>query len=184
MKGTAAAAENRFVFDIQPVRADAPGIGALLAELDDYLYQQYPVSEFGRDITHILSEAELLDPAVTLLAVRAASVDARSAAEARHTVQPWLGCAALRRTTDHAGPYAEIKRVYLRPSARGRGAGRALVLQLLARAQAEGIARVLLETGTRQPEAQALFTSCGFTVCGRFGDYEENPVSVYMERQL
>ncbi|HSN92020.1 MAG TPA: GNAT family N-acetyltransferase [Anaeromyxobacteraceae bacterium] len=71
-----------------------------------------------------------------------------------------VGCAALRPLGDGA---AEMKRLYLRPAARGRGLGGALVVRLLAEARALGHAKVVLETlPGRMPEAVALYQSLGF----------------------
>jgi GNAT superfamily N-acetyltransferase len=72
---------------------------------------------------------------------------------------------------------AEVKRMYVVPSARGRGYARLLLAELERTARAEGRLRVVLETGTRQPEAIALYESSGYTAIPNFGTYRESPNS-------
>ena len=51
-------------------------------------------------------------------------------------------------------------------------------------ARSEDRKRMLLETGTRQPEALRLYERCGYIVCGPFGGYPPHPLSVFMEKRL
>jgi GNAT superfamily N-acetyltransferase len=57
---------------------------------------------------------------------------------------------------------AEIRRIYLDEAARGRGIGRALLVELETHARRIGYRRVRLTTGDRQPEALGLFQSAGY----------------------
>lgn len=79
-----------------------------------------------------------------------------------------LACGAIKRLDAHS---AEIKRMYTRPEARGRGLGRAILLELIARGRELGYARLVLETGDQQPEAIQLYESAGFTRIPNFGYY-------------
>lgn len=72
---------------------------------------------------------------------------------------------------------AELKRMYVRPARRGRGLARELLAHLEDAARAAGCRRVVLETGTRQPEAIALYVSCGYTPTDKFGIYRDEPGS-------
>jgi putative acetyltransferase len=92
-----------------------------------------------------------------------------------------VGCGAVRRLDDGV---AEIKRMYVRPAARGRGTGAALLAALEAEARRLGVSRLVLETGDRQAEAIALYEHNGFVVTPRFGEYVDSPLSVCMAKDL
>jgi GNAT superfamily N-acetyltransferase len=73
------------------------------------------------------------------------------------------------------GDDAEIKRMYVAPHARGHGLARRVLAELEAAAAAAGVRRVILETGTRQPEAMALYESSGYARIPGFGVYRDEP---------
>ncbi|UNO41552.1 GNAT family N-acetyltransferase [Streptomyces sp. MST-110588] len=64
---------------------------------------------------------------------------------------------------------AEVKRMFVVPQARGRGLARRILAALEADARAAGRTRMVLETGYKQPEAFALYSSCGYRVVEKFG---------------
>ncbi|MFD6418157.1 GNAT family N-acetyltransferase [Streptomyces sp. NPDC060194] len=68
---------------------------------------------------------------------------------------------------------AELKRMYVVPEARGLGLARRLLAALEEDARAAGRLRMVLETGTKQPEAIALYESSGYAQCVKFGYYRE-----------
>lgn len=72
---------------------------------------------------------------------------------------------------------AEIKRMYVTPAVRGRGYAKALLAELERTALAAGRRRMVLETGLAQPEAIALYLSCGYTPTAKFGIYRESETS-------
>ena len=92
-----------------------------------------------------------------------------------------VGCGAVRRIEERTG---EIKRMFVCPEERGRGLGRALLAALETEARALGIARLVLETGARQPEAIALYRRAGFEEVAPFGEYIGSPLSVCMAKNL
>ena len=82
-----------------------------------------------------------------------------------------VGCVALRAAD---GARCEMKRLYLRPGARGSGLGRALVEQLLSEARAEGYGEVVLDTLPSMAEAQRMYERFGFR---DIPPYRANPVA-------
>jgi len=93
------------------------------------------------------------------------------------------GCVALRALPDGDPLIGEVKRLYVRPDARGSGLGRALVLQALAEANAIGYRELKLDTLPTMAAARALYASLGFRECAA---YYRNPLDgvVYMSLAL
>jgi putative acetyltransferase len=90
-----------------------------------------------------------------------------------------VGIGALRRL---GAGHGEIKSMYTAEAARGRGVGSALLREIVAAARARGMTRLSLETGSWPYflPARALYARHGFVECGPFGDYREDPNSVFM----
>ncbi|MEL6235393.1 MAG: GNAT family N-acetyltransferase [Pseudomonadota bacterium] len=80
--------------------------------------------------------------------------------------------------------YAELKRVYVTPQARGRGVAEALLRRLEAIARQLDLPVMRLETGHLSPAAIALYTRQGYVRIGPFGAYVENGSSLFMEKRL
>ncbi len=94
-----------------------------------------------------------------------------------------LGCGALK---DLGGHHGEVKSMRTPERLRRRGAGRALLTTILDAARSRGHRRLSLETGS-QPAfdpAHRLYAGFGFARCGPFGDYAEDPNSVFMTLEL
>ncbi len=72
---------------------------------------------------------------------------------------------------------AELKRMYVVPQARGRGLARRILAALEDDAKAAGRSRMVLSTGSEQPEAIALYASSGYltapTTFGHYRDHED-----------
>ncbi len=90
-----------------------------------------------------------------------------------------LGVGALSRLSAEHG---EIKSMHTAEGARGAGVGSALVRHIMAEARSRGMRRLSLETGSWPYflPARALYARHGFVECGPFGDYREDPNSVFM----
>ena len=84
----------------------------------------------------------------------------------------------------HGGTDAEIKRMYVRDAARGRGHARVLLAHLEQHAASAGVTRFVLETGLEQPEAIALYRSAGYEDVPAFGYYQHAPLSVHLGKTL
>ena len=85
-----------------------------------------------------------------------------------------VGCGGIRRYDENTG---EIKRMYVAPDLRRRGISRVVLEALEVRAVAIGYTRLVLETGTRQPEAIALYESAGYESIEPYGFYKTAPMS-------
>ncbi|CAA9248135.1 MAG: Acetyltransferase, GNAT family [uncultured Corynebacteriales bacterium] len=79
---------------------------------------------------------------------------------------------------------AELKRMFVVEAARGRGYARTLLAELERTAAAAGIDRMVLETGTEQPEAMALYASAGYDPIAGFGHYADAPRSRAFGKRL
>ena len=85
--------------------------------------------------------------------------------------------------------FAELKRMYVRPSARGRGVAQSILARLEEEARARGVARLTLETGDAQRSAIHFYERARFTRCAAFGAYTIMPPasirrSVFFEKRI
>ncbi|HEY9101485.1 GNAT family N-acetyltransferase [Chitinimonas sp.] len=149
---------------IRRVSPHLPEAAILVAELDAYQGALYPAES-----NHLLDLDALAQPEVHFY-LAYAGVDSQQA----------VGCAALVACEG----YAELKRMYVTPAARGRGHAQALLAALEQQAGTLGLSRVRLETGIRQPEAINLYRRQGYTDCPPFGDYLPDPLSLFMQKAL
>ena len=92
-----------------------------------------------------------------------------------------IGCAGLR---GRPAGEVELKRMYVRPAHRRRGYARGLLLAVEDRARSLGYRRLVLETGTAQPEAIALYEREGYLPTAGFGHYADEPGSRYYAKDL
>lgn len=141
---------------------DQPDVIALIAELDAYQDSLYPPES-----RHVFDLAGLKQPNV-LFAV------------ARDAVGCAIGCGAIVLHPE----FGELKRMYVSPAGRGRGLARQLLSLLETSAVSRGCKQLRLETGPYQQEALALYASAGFERRGPFGDYVDDPLSVFMQKRV
>ncbi|WP_084959032.1 GNAT family N-acetyltransferase [Thermoactinospora rubra] len=92
-----------------------------------------------------------------------------------------LGCAGLQPLEPGVG---EVKRMYVRSAARGRGLSRLLLREIEDLAKERGMGVLRLETGRLFQEAISLYTSSGFAPIPRFGPYAGCAESVCFEKRL
>ena len=70
-----------------------------------------------------------------------------------------IGCVGLKRTN---ADYAEVKRMWVSPDARGFGLGRRLLEELELLASLDGVTRLRLDTNKTLVEARTLYATCGY----------------------
>jgi putative acetyltransferase len=92
-----------------------------------------------------------------------------------------IGCGGICRLEQGV---AEIRRMYVAPSARGLGVGRMLLGSLEDEARALGYRALRLETGRLQREAIGLYESAGYRTAPCWGPYVTDPKSVCYEKPL
>ena len=94
-----------------------------------------------------------------------------------------VGCGALKELEPGHG---EVKSMRTPQARRRIGAGRAILTHLIGVARSRGYRRLSLETGAMEAfvPAQTLYESFGFTFCGPFGSYRDDPNSCFMSLRL
>ncbi|GAA2683888.1 GNAT family N-acetyltransferase [Streptomyces lunalinharesii] len=156
--------------EIRPVRYDHPDA----LRLDGEVQQEYARRYGGDgDVTPLAPEMFLPPYGLYLIAYE----DGQPLATGGWRVQDDP-------TSGYAAGDAEIKRMFVVPTARGRGLARRILAALEADARAAGRIRMVLETGTAQPEALALYASSGYALVEKFGYYRTYESSRCMAKPL
>lgn len=146
--------------DIKLESPNQPEVVALIDLLDAYQLSLYPPES-----VYALDMNSLLQPNVLFAVARNADGAA-------------VACGAMVVTPS----YGEVKRMFVHPSARGQGVAQRLLGMLEAEALQRGCRQFMLETGPSQPEAIGLYERLGYRVRGPYGDYRDDPLSVFMEK--
>ena len=138
----------------------------LIAELEDVLSAEYPPEQ-----RHGLPLEAIFQPHVRFFV---ATLDGAPA-----------GCGGVALFDG----FAEVKRMYVRPAARGQGIARAILARLEAETRAANLPTLRLETGDQQTDALRLYRRYGFTQCPPFGDYANLPphaisTSIFLEKPV
>jgi putative acetyltransferase len=141
---------------------DQPDIIALINALDAYQAPLYPAES-----NHLLDVESLKAPNV-LFAV------------ARDDAGAAIGCGAVVLLDG----YGELKRMFVPPAQRGRGIAKAIIAGLERESLQRNCTLLRLETGIHQPEAIGLYEQGGFVRRGPYGDYANDPLSVFMEKTV
>jgi putative acetyltransferase len=137
-------------------------VRALVAELNAILLELTPPEH-----CHHLTVEQMADEDTTVFIAREGGAA--------------VACGALKRHGDGIG---EVKRMYTRPSHRGRKIGEQIVARIEAMARAEGLSRLVLETGDRHHAAWKLYERSGFVRCGPVLDYPDVTWSVFYDKAL
>ncbi|GAA1853995.1 GNAT family N-acetyltransferase [Myceligenerans crystallogenes] len=146
---------------------DSPDRADVVRLLDEHLADMFATSP--AESVHALDLAALLAPSVTFWTAR----------EGRTL----LGCGAMKELDRESG---EIKSMRTAATARGQGVAAAVLAEILREARTRGYQRLNLETGSQEffAPARRLYERHGFTECGPFADYVEDPHSIFMTLSL
>jgi len=147
---------------IERERPDTPDAVALIIELEEHLTPLYP-----QESRHGYSIDKLLQQGVAFFVIRQDGAPA--------------GCGGVQL---FGGEYGELKRMYVRPQFRGLGLAKQMVEHLAEYARGHGIAVLRLETGIHQTEAIGLYERLGFGRIPPFGDYRDDPLSLFYEKAI
>jgi ribosomal protein S18 acetylase RimI-like enzyme len=134
--------------------------------LVEQVQEEYVARYGGRDESPI-DASEFEDPTGMFFVGRLGSVPVVSGAWRRRTDV----------LVDGTRLTAEVKRMYVAPTARGLGLARRMLAHLEVTAHAAGLEAVVLETGEKQPEAIELYSSAGYRRIAGFGYYRDSPLS-------
>ena len=80
--------------------------------------------------------------------------------------------------------YGELKRMFVRPFFRGKGLAKLMLEHLASYTKENGVHLLRLETGIHQRDAIALYENWGFKKISAFGEYKEDPLSVFYEKKI
>jgi GNAT superfamily N-acetyltransferase len=155
---------------------DAAEVRLLVAEFFDWMRDRYP--EGAESITAYWNKQDMPTQLRDLL-----TIFAPPKAEcllARLNGAP----VGIVMTKPNSGDMCEMNRMFVRPSARGHGVGRALVGEILDVARGLGYKRMMLAGGTRHTEALALYSSFGFVRDPSLPDTGSGDVEVRMSLDL
>lgn len=145
--------------------AEAPAIAALLGEFRDWMGRSVP------DDSALLGSVELLlagEDCEYLLAAPTPEGEGEAICQLRYRHGVW-----------YSAPDCWLEDLYVRPVARGRGLGGALIEASFARARARGCRRIELDTDTGNPPAMGLYRRLGFSA-----DADRGETRVLMRRPL
>ena len=151
------------MIDIVEVPPDSPDAVELIRELDAHLWT-HPYPPQSR---HAFSVDKLLHERVIFFVTRYEGQLA--------------GCGGIKM---FGADYGEVKRMFVRPQFRGKGLGKAMLKRLAEYAQSKDANVLRLETGIYEVEAIGLYEGWGFKRRAPFGEYVEDPMSVYFEKTI
>jgi putative acetyltransferase len=92
-----------------------------------------------------------------------------------------VGCGAIKK---YEKQITEVKRMYVQPNKRGKGIATLVLKELEAWAKELGYHKCILETGTKQPQAIALYKKNNFIVTDNYGQYTGVANSVCFEKKI
>ncbi len=148
---------------IAPETPLSDDVRALVTALNEFTYGLTPA-----EYRHHMTVEQMAQPDTTLFVAR----DESGAA---------LGMGALRR---HAGGVGEVKRMFVRPEARGKRIGEAILAHVEALAREEGFTRLVLETGSNFDAARRVYERGAFKTCNAVLDYPPSAWTAFYSKDL
>jgi putative acetyltransferase len=149
-----------YIVEVPPAAIEAI---ALIAELEAHLGSR----DYPQTTRHGYSVEKLLREAVAFFVTQCDGVAAACGGVQLYGVE-----------------YAEVKRMYVRPTFRGLGLGKSMLNHLAEHARQRGAAVLRLETGIYEEAAIGLYKSFGFRRRPPFGAYRNDSFSLYYEKDL
>jgi putative acetyltransferase len=151
---------------IERVASPTAEVRALIGALDEELSRHYPPEQ-----RHGLKLEAIFQPHLVFFVAWLDSVTA--------------GCGGVA----FFSGFAEVKRMYVREAARGRGVADTILARLATEASDAGLSLLRLETGIRQQAAIRFYQRAGFVPCPAFEPYASMPpgdisASVFLEKAL
>lgn len=139
----------------------------VLALLEEHLANMYAITP--HESVHALDVSQLKGPDITFWTV--------------WDGDQLVGCGALK---EHSPAFGEVKSMRTPQALRRRGAGRVVLEHIIKTARERGYKTLSLETGADHNfvAARSLYAKFGFTACGPFADYTDDPNSAYMTLTL
>jgi putative acetyltransferase len=147
---------------ITPERPDTPDAVMLIDELESHLAPFYPAAS-----RHGYSVEKLIKQGVAFFVTRRNNTPA--------------GCGGVQ---FFGTEYGELKRMFVRPQFRGTGLAKLMLEHLEAYALEHDVPLLRLETGIFQKEAIGLYEHMGYRACPNFGEYTNDPLSVFFEKKI
>jgi putative acetyltransferase len=138
-------------------------VRALVQALNEYTYALTPAG-----YRHHMTVEQMAQPDTTLFVARDESSQA-------------IGMGALRR---HGDGVAEVKRMYVRLEAQGRGVGGAILACIERLAREEGFTKLVLETGSNFEAARRVYERSAFVACDGVLDYPSSPWTAFYGKAL
>jgi putative acetyltransferase len=138
-------------------------VRALVKALNEFTFELTPA-----EYRHHMTVEQMAQSDTTLFVAR----DENGAA---------LGMGALRR---HANGVGEVKRMFVKPEARGRRIGEAILARIEQLAREEGFTRLVLETGSNFDAARRVYERGAFVTCDAVLDYPPSDWTAFYEKTL
>jgi putative acetyltransferase len=147
---------------IAPERPDTVEAQLLITELEQHLAPFYPATS-----RHGYSVEKLIKQGVAFFVTRVDDAPA--------------GCGGVQ---FFGTEYGELKRMFVRPQFRGLGLAKLMLEHLEQYTREHGVHLLRLETGIHQKEAIGLYESMGYQSIPPFGEYVDDPLSKFFEKQI